>query len=96
MDSNEVICSFLGTQVAQAELLNYLYNDFLPRRIAAGIKAKVLLGPGEENKKYATNDRKTLKQSKMIADEVFDMQTEINLYGPNKVSIALFSGDEMS
>jgi len=41
-------------------------------------------------------DKKALKESKIIQDPAFEIESEINLYGPNKVAIALFSGDEMS
>lgn len=96
LTSSEPICAFLGTQVIAPELKKYLFEEFLPRRVASGIKAKVILSGHEDNKKYAELDKKNLKQSKIVDSELFDIESEINLYGPNKVAIALFSGDEMS
>ncbi len=96
LTSQNTIYAFLGTQTIAPALESYLYEDFLPRRIAAKISAKVLLWPAPENKKYVGNDKKTLKQCKIIKDDAFAMDVEINLYGPNKIAIALFSADEMS
>lgn len=96
LTSTVPLCSFLWTQAIAPALSEYLYHDFLPRRIAALLKAKVLLWPDPENKQYVGNDKKTLKQCKIIHDAAFAMQIEINLYGPNKVAFALFSDDEMS
>ncbi len=96
LTSNETICAFLGTQAIAEELKEYLFEDFLPRRVAAGIRANVILSGHDDNKKYAASDKKNLKQSKIIDHDAFEMESEINLYGPNKIAIALFSGDEMS
>jgi sugar-specific transcriptional regulator TrmB len=96
LTSQSTIYAFLGTQKLSQAMETYLYEEFLPRRVATKISAKVLLWPDPANKKYVGNDKKTLKQCKIVKDVAFDLHVEINLYGPNKVSIALFSDDEMS
>jgi len=43
LTSSEPICAFLGMHVIAPELATYLYDEFLPRRVAKKIKAKVIL-----------------------------------------------------
>lgn len=90
------ISSFLGIEQTNKELLHYLYRDFLVRRIKNDIYAKVILSDTGENKKYAGIDKKAKKESIVITKNSFSIEGEINLYGPNKVSIALMSDTEMS
>lgn len=96
LNSQTDILSFLGIEQTNKELLTYLYKDFLVRRIKNGIHAKVILPDSGENKRYAGIDKKAKKESKVISDPDFSIEGEINLYGPNKVSIALFHDNEMS
>lgn len=96
LDSQEPIHAFLGASSTDEQLLQYLYNDFLPRRVAQWIKAYVLVPNDEKSKQYADGDRLFLKETRIIRHDAFAVTTEINLYGPNKVAIALFTSDEMS
>lgn len=96
LTSTADIQAFLGTDCTDKELLDYLYQAFLPRRIANKIHAEVLLPNTAENKKYAGIDKKTYKQSRIIKDSLFSMNGEINIYWPNKVAIVLFDSEEMS
>lgn len=96
LTSEADILSFLGIEQTNKELLNYLYKDFLVRRIKNDIHAKVILPDTGENKRYAGIDKKAKKESRVITDPEFLIEWEINLYWPNKVSIALFHDNEMS
>lgn len=49
------ILSFLGLEFTNKALLEYLYNDFLPRRLAAKIYAKVILSDTWKNKHMFLN-----------------------------------------
>lgn len=96
LTSQTEILSFLGIEHTNKELLNYLYKDFLVRRIKNNIHAKVILSDTGENKKYAGIDKKAKKESIVISQPVFTLEGGIDLYGPNKVNIILFSNGEMS
>jgi len=89
------ISSFLWTHASDKHLLDRLYNEFLPQRISKKISAKVILPYTQEDKDYVAQDKKALKISKMVKAEGFDIPNEINLYGPDKISIALFNEKEM-
>ena len=96
LTSKTDILSFLGIENTNKELLTYLYKDFLVRRIKNDIYAKVILPDTGENKRYAGIDKKAKKESIVIGKNDFAVEGEINLYGPNKVSIALMTDSEMS
>lgn len=94
--STQPIHSFLWTAASDPHFLNYLYDEFLPRRIQAGIFAQVLVSSHEKNLAYAEKDPSSLKETRIIAHPLFTIEVEIDLYGPGKVGFVLFSNDEMS
>ncbi|EKD25092.1 MAG: hypothetical protein ACD_80C00118G0001 [uncultured bacterium (gcode 4)] len=94
--TTEPIYAFLGLEITNKKLLEYLYNDFLPQRIKLGIKAKVIVHASTKNKEYKTIDKKSLKETRIITVADFNIHNEINIYGWNKVAIAMFGDAEMS
>ncbi len=96
LSSQTEICSFLGIEHSNKELLQYLNREFLIRRIKNDISARVILSDTEKNQKYAGIDEKAKKHSIIIEKPDFTIDGEINIYGPNKISIALMHDTEMS
>jgi len=94
--TTEPICAFLWLEVIDKKFLEYLYKEFLPQRIKLKIKAKVISHTGETNKEYKSVDKKSFKETKLIKDLDFILHHEINIYGDNRVAIAMFSDEEMS
>lgn len=80
LTSETEISSFLGTHASDKKLLERLYKEFLPQRIAKKISAKVILPFTDDDKAYVAKDKKSLKISKMVKTETFDIPNEINLY----------------
>ncbi len=96
LTSNETMHSFLGTSSSDPKLLDYLYKEFLPRRIAWGIFAEVLVGKHDMDIYYAWLDKDSLKETRIVSNDLFHMVSEIDLYWPWKIAFVLFSEDEMS
>jgi sugar-specific transcriptional regulator TrmB len=94
--TTEPICAFLGLESISTKLHEYLNKEFLPQRIKLGIKAKVISHTGEKNKAYKSMDKQTLKETRMIKDNAFILHHEINIYGEDRVAIAMFNHEEMS
>lgn len=65
--------SFLGIEHTDPVLLNYLYKDFLVRRIKKNIFAKVILSDSARNRQYAGIDKKAKKESKVVAKKYFTL-----------------------
>lgn len=96
LTSKTEILSFLGIEHSNKELIHYLSRDFLVRRIKSDIHAKVILSDTPANQRYAGIDEKAKKQSILIQKNWFTLEWEINIYWPNKISIALMNDHEMS
>ena len=94
--TTEPIHSFLGLEDMQPALKQRLFEDFLPQRIKLKIPAKVIVSKHESNETYKALDKKALKETHMISSSVFSLHGEINIYGENRVAIAMFNDKEMS
>ncbi len=75
---------------------DFLDHKFIPLRTKKNIKAKVLMPKTKLNKSYKKDDKRFLRKTKLIEDKVFDIHSEINLYGNYKVSFAMFGDEEMT
>jgi HTH-type transcriptional regulator, sugar sensing transcriptional regulator len=96
LTSKETLLSFLGVGEIEPKFKEYLYKVFLPKRVKAKIYAKVIVSGGKDSKIYANKDNKNLKETIMISDSLFKLDNEIVIYGTNKVSISMFSKNEMT
>lgn len=91
-----VIRSFLGSHETHPTLRDYLNEHFVPQRVKYRIKAKVICCESDDNKSYHKMNKKNLIEVKFIKDKQFHLGCGIDIYAGNKVSIVLFSKDEMS
>jgi len=96
LTSQEDLLSFLWIAEVNESFKKYLYEDFLPRRVKAKVFAKVIVSSEAANKTYASINKKNMKATLVIPDPLFTLENEIVIYGWSKVSISLFSPDEMS
>ncbi len=94
--TTEPISAFLGLESISLKLHEHLEKEFLPQRVKLGIKARVISHAGEKNKIYKSMDKKTLRETRMVKDVDFILHHEINIYGDNRVAIAMFNNEEMS
>jgi hypothetical protein len=94
--TTEPIHSFLGLQEMQPELNRRLVEEFLPQRIKLKILAKVIVSNHESNQQYKKMDKKTCRETRVISSDIFSLYGEINIYGENRVMIAMFNDKEMS
>lgn len=97
LSSQVAICSFLGMGTVDKAFEEYLFDEFLPRRVAKKIFANVIVAKDEGTETYiGKKDKEYYKETRVVERQPFSLSTEINLYGPGKVGIVLFSSDEMS
>lgn len=94
--SKKPLLSFLWVSEIEESFKNYLYNDFLPRRVEAKVYAKVIVPAEKDNKIYAVKDTKNLKETLVLNSPLFNTDNEIVIYWESKVSISMFSKNEMS
>jgi len=93
---NHHIRSFLGSHEAHPLLLDYLDNVFVPQRVNEKISAQVICCESDGNVWYHNRNKKNFIEVKVIKKEIFQLSCEINIYAWNKISVALFSKEELS
>lgn len=91
-----IIRSFLWSHEANPILRDYLNEYFVPQRVSHKIKAKVICCESDDNKSYHKTNKKNLIDLKFIKDDIFKLSCGIDIYAGEKVSIVLFSKEEMS
>lgn len=67
------------------ELLKYLRNNYRKRRAEAGIHAYVIAASNEHAQEYHARDAEFARTSRIVPQEKFPFQHEIDIYG-NKVA----------
>jgi len=88
--------SFTWVASVNKDFRKFLDEKYLPERIKRKVWAKVLLKADEESKKYAGFNKKSLRESLLVDDEIFELVDDIILYWENKVLISMFREDQMS
>lgn len=96
LSSKGTIYALLWVQHIEPKLKEYLDNEYIPKRVKAKVFAKVIVPYSKDNAEYAKKDKTSFRKTLMIKEKIFAMESEINLYGKNKVLIAMFSKNEMS
>lgn len=88
--------SFLSVKPIPAQLKDYLDSEYMTQRIKKNIPAKVIVSNNTENRNYAKNDKKFLRETLVIQTPVFELDNEIIIYWGDKVSICMFPNNECS
>ncbi len=90
LSSQSGIRSFLGTTNIDPDLMQFFRTDFLPQRKLKDLKAFKILTDSRDSKAFVANDKKEFRESLLIQGLTLGQGNEIVMYGPNKISIALF------
>lgn len=77
------------------EIFNYFDEDFLweyyvPERIKRKIFSQAIAIDNKYTRKVKSLDEKQLRKTKLISQDQFDLEVEINLYGNRKIGIMAF------
>lgn len=90
IDSKSWLRSFLGTTNIDSDLMHFFRTEFLPQRKSNNLKARKILTDSKDSKTFIENDKKEFRTSLLIKWLQLGQGNEIVMYGPNKISIALF------
>lgn len=90
------VCAFLWTSDFPKFISSYLENKFFPEKIEKNIFSKTLLSDNVNNRKQIQKVQwKKYKRERKITKWLTFMENVIiNIYGPNKVMIAVFTEKE--
>ncbi len=89
--TEEPIRSFLGRNDMDEKLIEYFDTKFIPYRVSKWISAKVILSEHEWDKWYSEINKDNLIETIHIPENQFDIFNEINIYGWNRISMAIYS-----
>ncbi len=94
--TNSDIKTIIWPDTISEKFKSFLDETFIPTRAQKNIFAKVLMPKTDLNIAYQRIDEESLRQTKIIDNDTFNIQCEINLYGDAEVSFAMFWQEEMS
>lgn len=70
--------------------LDYLNNDYLPKRIEKKIWVRAIAPDVKEMQEYKETDETSLRRTRLTDADSFGLDVEIDLYGKNKVAVMSF------
>ncbi|MBU0727856.1 hypothetical protein KKA95_04185, partial [Patescibacteria group bacterium] len=91
---NKSIYAFENVQSMDSKIKDYLFNDYLQRRIEKEIFAYVITPKNKENVDFRSEDKKSLRETRFFPKNPFPIETEINVYG-NKTAFFSYKTEEM-
>ncbi|MDR2540218.1 MAG: hypothetical protein LBD11_00085 [Candidatus Peribacteria bacterium] len=98
ISSQVEICVLIGTASYPKYANEYLNSVFLPQKLKNQIFSRVILSDSEQNrtsfKKLAPKFKKLNRNWKIVNGLTFPENIMINMYGPNKVLIAVLTEKE--
>lgn len=93
---DDEICSFFTCKYFKESINLRLAEDFLPKRIALGIPVRVIMRGDPEDDLYTKKSDDTLLRKLItIPDDCFELWCNIDIYANNKVSLVLWSEEEL-
>lgn len=90
------ICAFVWVDGPPLNLRKKLNGEHAKKRASLWIYAKVISPLNKNSKEYQSSDQYDLRETRLIKDSNFQLNNEIDMYWPGKISIIMFSWDEMT
>jgi len=76
----KTIYAFENVDHMSPEVRNYIFNEYIPKRVAEGIFAYTIVPKSKGNLNFSKSDKESLRETKVISKESFPMEIEINIY----------------
>jgi hypothetical protein len=88
--------AFLGADHIDPAFRTYLYEVYLPKRLAKGLWSRAIVSKTDHNEYFANSEKVPQTEVLIIPDPLFDLSSEIILFDETKILIACMSPTEMS
>lgn len=95
MEKLESFLTFVWTADIDSKLQKYLVEEFVPWRLKYKTKTKAIISKQSINQDYSKYN-KTKHEHIVIDDPIFDIANEIIVHWKDKLSILMYSPNEMS
>ncbi|EKD55934.1 MAG: Transcriptional regulator, TrmB [uncultured bacterium] len=77
------------------DLAKWLKSVYVHKRIRMGIKASVVASRSSTAESYQQRDQFELRETRLVSDQQYPFEMEIDIYGGNRVAFISFKKDEM-
>ena len=94
MEKSEPFLTFVWTTNIDSKLQKYLIEEFVPWRMKHKTKTRAIISKQSINQEYSKYNKK--HEHIIIDDPIFDIANEIIIHGKDKLSILMYSPNEMS
>ncbi len=95
MEKSESFLTFVWTTNIDPKIQKYLVEEFVPRRLKYKTKTKAIISRQSLNQDYSKYN-KAKHEHIVIDDPIFDIANEIIVHWKDKLSILMYSPNEMS
>jgi sugar-specific transcriptional regulator TrmB len=89
------ILSFIGSEIQDAELLNFINHQFITQRVCKKIKQRILSTDLKDQKRAYKIDKKFLREKIKINSKDLSLVCGIHIYATDKIMINLFQKSDM-
>lgn len=87
LKQEEEIVAFESIKAMPEEAKQYIFEEYIPKRIEKNIFAKAIVIESKQAKEFKKEDKKSLRQTKLVQGKGLDI--EINIYG-NKIAFMAY------
>lgn len=89
------IYAILQTAEVEKDLFEWLTSTYAKQRAKNKIHAKVIVASGKWSKDYQKKDIEEFRTSRLVSNEAFPFQHEVNIYGDKVAFINYKKGEEL-
>jgi sugar-specific transcriptional regulator TrmB len=86
LSENKPILALVETSKVDPDVYQWITQTYAPERIKHQISVKAIVTTGTKTEKYTNLDKAELRQTKVISNDKFPFEHEINIYG-NKIAL---------
>jgi sugar-specific transcriptional regulator TrmB len=90
----KTIYAFENVEQMDDKVKDYIFDEYVPKRVAEKIFAYVIVPKTKENINYHKADKNNMRESKIISKGAFPVEIEINIYG-QKTAFFSYKSEEM-
>jgi sugar-specific transcriptional regulator TrmB len=90
------LMAYVGVEHIEENIKKFLYNEYLPVRLARWIHSRSICAASERNQVFGDTEVVPQTEIRYITDPGYHMDCEIVLFDHNKIAIASMAPEEMS
>lgn len=90
------IHAFLTVDTIPQEIKDFLMRDYMPQLLKRKIHSQIIAADSERTRRYQKRDKKYLRETVIVRPKEFPFETEIALYGKDRVAFISFREGDLT